>query len=143
MLAFTGSRAVIPSLPRHSTLKYPKDRREVPLRRSFYLVSVFDPWRTYHRRMGQRIMPTRQKQATVPITGRLLLDRGASTGAFLAAVRPGGYEHRIVSLPGNEFAEHHENREQEDKWKTSADDPNSNLDRKRICDANGVAKNVD
>jgi hypothetical protein len=40
MLTFTSSRAVIPSLPRHSTLKYPKDRREVPLRRSFYLMSV-------------------------------------------------------------------------------------------------------
>jgi putative ABC transport system substrate-binding protein len=40
MLPFRSSRAVIPSLPRHSTLKYPKDRCEVPLRRSFYLMSV-------------------------------------------------------------------------------------------------------
>lgn len=50
---------------------------------------------------------------------------------------------RDFSLPGREAAEHYENRDQEDQRKAAADDPDSNLDRKRIRDADGVAKNVD
>ena len=64
---------------------------------------------------------------------------GHSTRA-VGLVRDG---RRDFSLPGREVAEHDENRDQEDQRKTAADDPDGNIDRQRICDADGVAKNVD
>jgi hypothetical protein len=36
-----------------------------------------------------------------------------------------------------------ESRDYEDQRESAADDPDSNLDRKRVCDANGMAKNID
>ena len=50
---------------------------------------------------------------------------------------------RDFPLPRREVAELYENRDQEDQRKTTSDDPDCNLDRKRICDADGVAKKVD
>ena len=83
-------------------------------------------------------------------SNRLLLLSGARAAAyaFFAAIvghrvftwRPG---YGDFALPRPEFAEFRESRDQEDQRKAAADDPDSNLDRKRICDADGVAKKVD
>jgi hypothetical protein len=70
---------------------------------------------------------------------RALLPDGRAS-PFLATAWPVRDGHRAFSLPGHEFAEHHENCGQGDQWKAAADDPDGNLDRKRIGDADGVAK---
>jgi hypothetical protein len=75
--------------------------------------------------------PKRKSRALLP-------DGGASP--FLATAWPVRDGHRAFSLPGHEFAEHHENCGQGDQWKAAAADPDGNLDRKRIGDADGVAK---
>ena len=59
----------------------------------------------------------------------------------------GGFHRRVghgdFTLPSHEFAELNESRDYEDERKPAANDPDRNLNRKRICDADGVAKNVD
>ena len=76
--------------------------------------------------------------------GRLLpVRRRASADASLATiwlVRDGRW---VFSQRRCELAEHHQDRDQEDQRKAAANDSDRNLDRKRICDADGVAKNVD
>src|SRR5215813_9642284 len=69
--------------------------------------------------------------------------RGASAGASLATIWLVRDGHRIFSLPGRELTEHYENREQKEQRKTATDDPDSDLDRKGICNADGVTKNID
>ena len=49
----------------------------------------------------------------------------------------------VFSEPRDQVAEPDEGRDEEDQRKASADNPNGYLDRKRIRDADGVAKNVD
>jgi len=69
--------------------------------------------------------------------------RGASAGASLATIWLVRDGHRVFSLPGRELTEHYEKREQKEQRKTAADDPDSDLDRKWICNADGVTKNID
>jgi len=74
----------------------------------------------------------------------------ATTAAFFAATclvrdntwrvgRPGLLQDGLT-LPRGEFTEFHESSSYDHQRETAANDPDSNFDRKRICDANGMAK---
>ena len=76
--------------------------------------------------------------------GRFLpVRRRASADASLARIWLARDGRCTFSQPSCELAEHHQGRDQEDQRKATANDSDRNLDRKRICDADGVAKNVD
>src|SRR5262245_5700063 len=81
-------------------------------------------------------------RATRNITGRLPLS-GTRASAGLSFARSRRVGHGDFTLPSHEFAELNESRDYEDQRKPAANDPDRNLNRKRICDADGVAKNVD
>ena len=82
--------------------------------------------------------------ASVCETVALFTDgRRASAGASLAMGCPVRNGHRGFSLLGHKLAETDEKRGQEQQRNATADDPDGNLDRKRIRDADGVAKEVD
>ena len=86
----------------------------------------------------------RQKGFCPGLPGPLYLQRGLAIAAATLLVSWNVRDRRRdFSLPGHEVAHHFEDRDQEDQRKSTADDPNGNLDRKRVCDADGVAKNVD
>jgi hypothetical protein len=70
----------------------------------------------------------------LPIRGRASADASLAT---IWLVRDGRC---AFSQPNCELAEHDEDRDQEDQRKATANDPDCNLDRKWICDADGVAK---
>src|SRR5262249_57173161 len=81
------------------------------------------------------------------ITGRLPLSgTRASAGLSFARSRcvgHGGFHrrggHGDFTLPSHEFAELNESRDCEDQRKPAANDPDRNLNRKRIWDADGGA----
>src|SRR5262245_55273223 len=90
-------------------------------------------------------------RAATNITGRLPLSgtRASASLSFATSRRVGHGDfprrvgHGGFTQPGHEFAELRESRDYEDQRKSAANDPDRNLNRKRICDADGVAKNVD
>jgi hypothetical protein len=51
--------------------------------------------------------------------------------------------HRGFALPGHKLAEQNEKRGQKQQRQAAPDHPDSNLDGKGVCDADGVAKEVD
>jgi hypothetical protein len=72
-----------------------------------------------------------------------------TASAFFAAIWRVGHRvftwragHGGFTLPGHEFAEFRESRDHQNQRKSAADDPNSNLDRKRVCDTDAVAKKI-
>jgi len=76
--------------------------------------------------------------------GRLLRDgRRFTRRASLATDWPVRNGHRVFALPSHYFAEQDEKRGQKQQRNAAADHPDGNFDRKRICDADGVAKEVD
>ena len=88
--------------------------------------------------MGVKRTSALQVRAKVP----LLFDGGRPpTGAsFLTGWdrRDGG-----LSLACHDVPEPYEQHAHDEQWETAANDSDGDLDRKRICDANGVTKNVD
>ena len=79
----------------------------------------------------------------VPAMISILAGSSAPAVAFLATDWPVGDGHRAFSLFGRELAEHYEQGRYEKHRNAAADDPNGNLDRKRIGDTDGVTKNID
>ena len=79
-----------------------------------------------------------QVRAKVP----LLFDGGRPpTGASFLT----GWDRRHggLSLACHDLPEPYEQHAHDEQWETAANDSDGDLDRKRICDANGVTKNVD
>jgi len=51
--------------------------------------------------------------------------------------------HRVFSQRGRKLTEHDKKREQEEQRQAAANNSDGNLDRKWICDADGVTKDID
>jgi len=100
--------------------------------------------------MGCRTSLARTRRTSRHLfANRLLLLGGARATAsgFFAAIQLVGNKvrtcavwHGDFTLPGHGLAELDGSRDHQDQRKSATDDPDSNLDRKWVCDADGMTK---